>query len=306
MKKLLWNSEVRYGVIPTIENQLGYTKLTPSQSKILEYNTNEELFNYIASNTLFRIANNTSAYMYIVIDNEDDIQTVYFGNKDECMQLLNDSNCGSVYKMKDIDKSRKKMTALVTFPKMKDIILDNMIIVNENKSEIPKYIYKYAESITQTSNEITQTDEQLDLNSVDYIKFENYDSDDIYTRLFDILDELKDITVEIKNQKQGLKKMLKACDLKTLDWLHDIEFNSEKMSACQGYKFAKEISQVRIFRRKIKDKLEIINSINENNMVDGAIKLYNSINSLSNREYRQRIKHEMFDVDKINFEREEE
>lgn len=69
----------------------------------------------------------------------------------------------------------------------------------------------------------------------------------------DYLNKIDNIFTEIQTKKEALTSELSKVDLELEDFLHYVEF--ENFNACQGYKYAKKIQELRQTRRDIKDEL---------------------------------------------------
>jgi len=77
----------------------------------------------------------------------------------------------------------------------------------------------------------------------------------------DNLNTLKEALRSLSNEASELKERLSNLDLEEQDLLHFIEFG--KINARDGYKLAKAIKEVRIKRRDVKNRFELIkNSLN--------------------------------------------
>jgi len=72
----------------------------------------------------------------------------------------------------------------------------------------------------------------------------------------DNLNTLKEALRSLSNEASELKERLSNLDLEEQDLLHFIEFG--KINARDGYKLAKAIKEVRIKRRDIKNRFELI------------------------------------------------
>ena len=97
-----------------------------------------------------------------------------------------------------------------------------------------------------------------------------------------IVEEVKEIISKlnaIDNYNSSLSQQLSVIDKKQQDILHLIE--SQKISAFEAYRIIKELRQVRIERRKIKNDMELLRVYDENK------------NKLSSNENRQFLLHEV-------------
>ncbi len=97
-----------------------------------------------------------------------------------------------------------------------------------------------------------------------------------------IVEEVKEVISklnEIDSYNSSLPQQLSIIDKKQQDILHLIE--SQKISAFEAYRIIKELRQVRIERRKIKNDMELLRVYDENK------------NKLSSNENRQFLLHEV-------------
>lgn len=97
-----------------------------------------------------------------------------------------------------------------------------------------------------------------------------------------IVEEVKEVISKlnaIDSYNSSLSQRLSVIDKKQQDILHLIE--SQKISAFEAYRIIKELRQVRIERRKIKNDMELLRVYDENK------------NKLSSNENRQFLLHEV-------------
>lgn len=97
-----------------------------------------------------------------------------------------------------------------------------------------------------------------------------------------IIEEVKEVISKlntIDSYNSSLPQQLSIIDKKQQDILHLIE--SQKISAFEAYRIIKELRQVRIERRKIKNDMELLRVYDENK------------NKLSSNENRQFLLHEV-------------
>ena len=97
-----------------------------------------------------------------------------------------------------------------------------------------------------------------------------------------IVEEVKEVISKlnaIDSYNSSLPQQLSIIDKKQQDILHLIE--SQKISAFEAYRIIKELRQVRIERRKIKNDMELLRVYDENK------------NKLSSNENRQFLLHEV-------------
>jgi len=85
---------------------------------------------------------------------------------------------------------------------------------------------------------------------------------------------------------ENITKQLLSYDIALMDISHKIEF--EAFNACEGYKLAKRIKELRTQRRELKDMLEFIKKTGESfTNLSTNISSYN--NSIENRSYSPRM-----------------
>ena len=118
-----------------------------------------------------------------------------------------------------------------------------------------------------------------------------------YVDIDELKSDIKSISNKIssmKNNKEYLLQELSNVDMAICDVMHYIEFNN--FNACVGYKLCKVLKDLRLYRRKIKDELNIINLF-ETQTCDHLAKgnTYDSLNNYANRKYAARVFGELFD-----------
>ncbi len=80
-----------------------------------------------------------------------------------------------------------------------------------------------------------------------------------------VVEELKDIILklnEIDEYSKSLPKKRNMYDEKTQDLLHYIENN--KLTTFECYRIVKELKDIRLKRRKVKNDIELLKSYNDN------------------------------------------
>lgn len=114
------------------------------------------------------------------------------------------------------------------------------------------------------------------------------------------MDSIKESICNLSNQfkvmkgnKDWLLEMESRVDKEISDILHYIEFYS--FNACEGYKLTKELKELRLKRRDIKNQLQAINIISShtcNMLTDG--KTNKALCDIENKQYTPRILTELF------------
>ena len=108
----------------------------------------------------------------------------------------------------------------------------------------------------------------------------------------EVADLLKDLSLFLSHRKRVLEKLMSEADKRIVDIEHEAEFN--KYNVCNGYKCYKKLHDARVKRREAKNEwkqIEFLSGVNISNpsTVERAMK---SIENMSNRKYRQRLKEE--------------
>ena len=195
------------------------------------------------------------------------------------MQTLNASVATS-------STTRKRMKDFTNFIDeiiiSKNVDMENqfMVIPDEYKVEV-----KVKKSVKQKVESVDKDTTYLD--------------DDIFSGLFDLASQLKDKYSLLMEQEEALKAVIRTCDLETMDILHNLELDFDKVNACQGYKISEKIHEVRQCRRRAKDKLEVIAEMKSVFSLDSLSGLVALPEKLENRKYRNRNNTGMFDYEKI-------
>lgn len=101
------------------------------------------------------------------------------------------------------------------------------------------------------------------------------------------------------SQKPELLAFVKNCDKETLDILHDLELEYKWYDVITAYKTILKITHIRRQRRKAKDKIEVINALEEGLALECAKGIADLPNKLQNRQYRKRNNSGMFDYEKV-------
>ncbi|MFS0643840.1 hypothetical protein [Siminovitchia sp. 179-K 8D1 HS] len=118
------------------------------------------------------------------------------------------------------------------------------------------------------------------------------------------LQKVRDFLVELPKLRNHLKEELKLLEDERQDLLHYAELG--RFNACEGFKIAKDIQEVQLKRRDVKDLLELVqltcNKIegkyNTNLLNEALGEIRKASNYRRNRTYRTRIREDL--KDKIN------
>ncbi len=114
------------------------------------------------------------------------------------------------------------------------------------------------------------------------------------------INEFQTIVDNAENQFKTLTKLLQTYEKKQQDILHKIE--NTKFNACEGFKLAKDLHNLRVERRNIKnelDKLTILknSASNFNKIITNKIDTINK--KQDNPIYFERCKHEVKTLDQV-------
>ena len=97
----------------------------------------------------------------------------------------------------------------------------------------------------------------------------------------------------IKENEAWLSHALSEIDKEIVDIEHYIELYP--FSACEGYKLAKKIKDLRVKRREIKNELEVIKLISDSNCMTIAKGTFiNHLNNLETKQYTPRVLQDLF------------
>lgn len=114
---------------------------------------------------------------------------------------------------------------------------------------------------------------------------------------FDLLEKLKEfasISEDLKVYREYLISQYSLADKKKVDIEHKIEF-SEGVNACQGYKLFKKQQDILLERRKIKDELDLLDTIRKLNTFSVTENTIDStIVKQNNRTYTPRVLNDLF------------
>ena len=118
----------------------------------------------------------------------------------------------------------------------------------------------------------------------------------------DMLKQVNTFMTDLPRRIQQVKMEINYCQEELQDLQHYIEFTN--LSASQGYKIAKEIKEVHLKRRKLKDELEYLEMIDKRmkNVLrhhDGINQVADGINrtteKISTRTYTPRVRKDLFE-----------
>lgn len=127
----------------------------------------------------------------------------------------------------------------------------------------------------------------------DLAKTEKVQVSENITRWIQKIESLNGLFDEANKRNNVLASDLSKVDKEILDLLHYIEFT--KLNAAQGYKAYKMIKERRIRRRHIKNEMEVLNIILEQNTKEISENVKCKLKELDERTYNPREIEELFD-----------
>lgn len=127
----------------------------------------------------------------------------------------------------------------------------------------------------------------------DLIETEKVQVSENITRWIDKIESLNGLFDEASKRNNVLASDLSKVDKEILDLLHYIEFT--KLNAAQGYRAYKMIKERRIRRRHIKNEMEVLNIILEQNTKEISENVKIKLDELDKRTYNPREIEELFD-----------
>lgn len=98
------------------------------------------------------------------------------------------------------------------------------------------------------------------------------------------------LITEMQRHKSDYMMMLNQCDMETNDLLHRLELKG--FNACEGYKLAKQLSEVRKKRREMKDVIEFLTDVDD---FGSIYKIEEKLKEMRNKHYNPRILCELFE-----------
>lgn len=127
----------------------------------------------------------------------------------------------------------------------------------------------------------------------------SYENDELFDNIIKGATMLHDNYEKVVSQKQELSQFIKACDNETLDIIHHLELEYKWYDVITAYKTVLKITNLRRQRRKAKDKIEVINALEEGLSLECTKKVAELPERLENRIYRKRNNTRMFDYEKV-------
>ena len=187
--------------------------------------------------------------------------------------------CGDGYIARE-----KNSSPYVTTNKEKAIVIETEDKANNIMSTLPKLM-------RDKGTELLYEEGNATINN----QYVSVDMENIKALICNLSDQFK----VMKGNKEWLLDMESKVDQEISDILHYIEFFS--FNACEGYKLAKGLKELRLKRRDIKNQLEAIKIISQhtcNMLTDG--KTNKALCNIENKQYTPRILKELFEEKKIS------
>lgn len=120
---------------------------------------------------------------------------------------------------------------------------------------------------------------------------ETFEFDDkaIREHILSAVNEIK----RMQEHREYLTDMVRKADLETSDIMHYLEFN--KLSASEGYKISKQLTEIRQRRRKYKDMLGLLDIMDNEGKALLDDDFLKKINYVYNRTYEPRVLTDLFE-----------
>ena len=170
-------------------------------------------------------------------------------------------------------------------------------LINIRKSSIPKELAQFGPYILYYED-----DDNIEINSEKSISEQIKNNEGIcykdetpgeYQEIKQKINDLSNTIQTLLSEKDNLVNSLSEVNGKEQDILHYIEFN--KFNAAEGYKLSKRLQDIRKKRRIIKNKIDIINVIKQDNCYDLIYgKTLERLDGIKNRKYSPRVLNDLF------------
>lgn len=268
----------------------------PGKSTVVDTEDIQEVFDNVFKSGNIFLDSYSNIFVYTLADKDSQPLLIFVNNESNCKLMQKHFKKGVIEKS-NISVSKSKGTV------KKEAL--NFKTMKNRFSQIPtfesSFLSKAVDGLSFTLPEkykvihVTQTDTFKDVcNDSTYL------TDSKYVGIFETLSSLPKMIEEIKVDKAVLKKAIEIADLETLNILHELELEFDKVNACQGYKLSEKLHNVRRVRRNAKDKLEIIAQLETLLNISNLEALINVPAKLENREYRKRGTFGVFDDGKLD------
>jgi hypothetical protein len=103
-----------------------------------------------------------------------------------------------------------------------------------------------------------------------------------------IISVLSEAAAKLNVRHQELSEQQSKFDGQVSDIVHYIEFNTGKLNACDGYKAYKLLQDTLVERRKVKDELQIIQTVRDRMNAEDIANVEQKIKELEARTYKPR------------------
>lgn len=268
-----------------------FSTLFQNPGKIVTVNDSKELYQEIFN--YMRFNSNKVLYAYRIINSNNQISFLYLSHNPSESRIIEEYfKIGEIIEIKT-DLSKIKKSNKMTF--MGPTALKKKL--EPIKSEIMR------NEVFAETNQIEENAKQQELQIIEtVIELVNYNSsyknDSIFSDTIKGAQILKTNYNKAIQQKKELTSIVATCDKETLDILHDLELNFKWYDILTAYKTILKISHIRKQRRKAKDKLEIIDVLEESLTLECLNKISEIPEHLENREYHKRNNRGMFDFER--------
>lgn len=246
-------------------------------------------------------------HIFEITDKHKNIVFAYLGTLKECETIKKFFNTGIIVETnidtKSINMGVDNSIAQpnTTLKRMKlypdfisHFILSKDVDILSQPICVPKsYLVKV---VSDNSSENTETTRDK-ISKVN--KDTTYENEEIFQNVMKAVQDIKNGYSDLVSQKEGLHLVVKTCDYEIMNILHELELEFDKVNACQGYKLSQKISEIRKCRRRAKDKLAVIDTIEHLLPLTALTEIENIPNKLANRTYSRRNNYGMFDYEKI-------
>jgi hypothetical protein len=105
---------------------------------------------------------------------------------------------------------------------------------------------------------------------------------------YDRICEIDTLKTDAEKRKEELSRLHSDIEKKKRDLEHKIELGG-RFNACLGYKYAKELQEILLIRREIKDELSVLGNILSAKIEGDMHQVKKSIEGLATRKYEPRI-----------------
>lgn len=191
--------------------------------------------------------------------------------------------------MKFVVYNVKKEMYLATTPTptwVKEIVLATQFNSEKNANNV--IVSSYKNFVKDAKCEIRVFTPQIESEK---IQFDCESASDAYGQLQSAAHEFSQSMIKLTALIDFYGKELSKCDLMQEDVLHKIEFDS--VMGVQGMRLIKQLKEIRIKRREVKDKLSFLTMLKTKGMT-GAASIWDWEKAIEDRKYTPRVLDELF------------